>query len=95
MPRLIDAEKLIDALDANIPYYVGGEGVGLVKAIQIVAKSPEVDAIPLNYIWDKIEWFREAYEQDQGRWYKNCADALTELLEDWDNDKAFWSDKDE
>ena len=58
-----------------------------------VIEQSTVYAVPERYILGKIEWFKEAYEEYDGHWYKNCADALNELLDDWDTEGAFYEER--
>ena len=94
MPKLIDADKFIEHLKESMREMQTFEFIICVEAIiNELAKAPTVEAIPVKYILGKIEWFKEAYEEYDGHWYKNCADALNELLDDWDTEGAFYEER--
>ena len=48
--------------------------------------APTVEAIPVDYIWDRAEAYEKQWLEDDNHWAKNVAEALRALLEDWDGE---------
>lgn len=44
------------------------------------------DAIPVDFIWDRAEWYEKQWIDNENHWAKNVAEALRALLEDWDGE---------
>lgn len=80
--RLIDADK--------IPYFpkrVIGEGTYNIITQSYIEATPTVDAIPVDYIWERAEWYEKQWLEEDNHWCKNVAEALRALLEDWEGEK--------
>lgn len=63
-----------------------------IKAVHIYVENVANDsgyiskknAISIDFIWDKIEYFDKQWLENDSLWCKNMADAYRELLEDWE-----------
>ena len=78
MPRLIDADMLRHEL------IMGHDLVGA----KYTDMAETVKAIPVDYIWDRAEFYEKQWLEDDNHWCKNVAEALRALLEDWDGEQG-------
>lgn len=77
--RMIDADKLIE----HNKTFVGN----VIVRQSDIDKAPTVEAIPIDYIWERAEWYEKQWLEEDNHWCKNVAEALRALLEDWEGEK--------
>lgn len=90
--KLIRADSLLDQIKS--PYTEYPIMIGIRKAIkEMIDEAPTVDAIPVDYIWQRAEWYEKQWLEEDNHWCKNVAEALRALLEDWDGEVGGILDK--
>ena len=90
--RLIDADKVIK-YPIRLDHYDKKHGskqfvYGVESVLEYVDYLPTVEALPVDYIWDRAEFYEKQWLEDDNHWCKNVAEALRALLEDWEGEQG-------
>lgn len=90
MPRLINEDEAKEILTDYYHIHTTIQQIALEEAF---SRVPTVEAIPVDYIWDRAEFYEKQWLEDDNHWAKNVAEALRALLEDWDGEVGGILDK--